>query len=277
MNLFLWTDSPDYEKHKPIVELIREIGFDGVEFPVETMSADSVKKFAGQCDGLGLGRTAVAVFQPSKYDPTSPDKGKREAAARVMDEWAAKAADLGCDLLSGPFFQGLGRLTGAPPTPDEWRWSLDTMREGCGRAVKRGVRVALEPLNRFEMYFVNTLADAKRFVKELDMPGVGLLGDTMHSNIEELDVAKAYFEALPELMHVHISESTRGTPGSGHGVPPELFRKLKEGGYDGYLTIEAFSGGVTPSMIPALCLWRNPEDGAEDIARKGYAFIKSHI
>jgi D-psicose/D-tagatose/L-ribulose 3-epimerase len=277
MNLFLWTDSPDFARHEPIVDLIGEIGFDGVEFPVEAMSAGSVKKFAGKCEALGLGRTAVAVFSPSKYDPASPDRSLRDAAVRALDEWGAKAADLGADLLSGPFFQGLGRFTGAPVTGDEWRWALDALRRGCEAANRRGVRVALEPLNRFEMYFANTLADAKRFVKELGAPNAGLLGDTMHSNIEELDVAEAYYDSLPELIHVHISESTRGTPGSGHGVPPALFRRLRDGGYDGYLTIEAFSGGVTPSMIGPLCLWRNPDDSAEEIARKGYRFIRENV
>jgi D-psicose/D-tagatose/L-ribulose 3-epimerase len=277
MNLFLWTDAPSFTEHERIVSLIGEIGFDGVEFPIEAMSADSVRKFANQCDSLKLGRTAVAVFNPSKYNPTSPDKALRDAAVRAMDEWSAKASDLGADLLSGPFFQGLGHFTGAPVTQDEWNRSLDTLREACELAAKRGIRVALEPLNRFEMYFANTLADAKKFVKEMDMPNVGLLGDTMHSNIEELDVAEAYYEALPELMHVHISESTRGTPGSGHGIPKELFRRLKDGGYGGWLMIEAFSGGATPSMIRTLCLWRNPPDSAEDIARKGYKFIHDNI
>ncbi|MDR0656355.1 MAG: sugar phosphate isomerase/epimerase [Treponema sp.] len=277
MNLFLWTDVPEYAKHENLIDLIGKIGFNGVEFPVESMSVDSIAKFAIKCDRLGLDRTAVAVFQPSKYDPVSPNKTLRQAAVRAIDEWSAKTADLGADLLSGPFFQGLGRFSGSPVNAEEWKWVLDTLHEACAAADKRGVRIALEPLNRFEMYFVNTLADAKRFVKELGLFNVGLLGDTMHSNIEELDLAQSYYEALPELIHVHISESTRGTPGSGHGVPQALFRKLKDGGYDGYLTIEAFSGGTTPSMIPALCLWRNPADSAEEIARKGYQFIFNSI
>ncbi|GHV76111.1 isomerase [Spirochaetia bacterium] len=277
MNLFLWTDAPEFGKHEGLIDLIGKIGFNGVEFPVEPMSGDSIGKFAKKCAALGLDRTAVAVLQPAKYDPASPDKALRQAAVKAIDEWSAKTIDLGANLLSGPFFQGLGRFSGAPVTAEEWKWSLDTLHEACTAAGKRGVKIALEPLNRFEMYFANTLGDAKRFVKELGLPNVGLLGDTMHSNIEELDVAQAYYDALPELIHVHISESTRGTPGSGHGVPPALFKKLKEGGYDGYLTIEAFSGGTTPSMIPALCLWRNPADSAEEIARKGYRFIHDSI
>ena len=275
MNLFLWTDAPEFSRHSARVEFIQRVGFDGVEFPVERMSASDIAKFSEQCDALGLGRTAVAVFDPSKYDPISPDKALRDASIRALDEFSAKARDIGADLLSGPFFQGLGRFSGAAATRDEWNRALDTLGEACTLAGRRGIRVALEPLNRFEMYFANTLSDAQRFVRELDLANVGILGDTMHSNIEELNVPQAYADAMPELMHVHISESTRGTPGSGHGVPPALFGALKAAGYDGYLTIEAFSGGTTPSMIPALCLWRNPDDNDEEIARKGYEFIRS--
>jgi D-psicose/D-tagatose/L-ribulose 3-epimerase len=277
MNLFLWTDAPEFSKHEGLVDLIKKIGFDSVEFPIESMGADSIGKFAKKCADLGLDRTAVAVFQPSKYDPASPDKSLRQASVKAIDEWSAKTVDLGADMLSGPFFQGLGRFTGVPATKEEWYWVLDTLHEACMAADRRGVKIALEPLNRFEMYFVNTLADAKRFVTELGLSNVGVLGDTMHSNIEELNLAQAYFDALPELMHVHISESTRGTPGSGHGVPPDLFKKLKKGGYSGRLTIEAFSGGTTPSMIPSLCLWRNPSDSAEEIAEKGFNFIQDSI
>lgn len=277
MNLFLWTDCLDFEKHRPLLPSLREIGFDGVEFPIEPIDANSIGRFATECDALGLERTCVAVFNPTKYDPASPDRQLRRAAVGAIDELSKKTVDIGADLLSGPFFQGLGRLTGARTTPDEWQWALDTLREGCQRATARGIRIALEPLNRFEMYFANTMADAQRFVRELDIPGVGLLGDTMHANIEELDVTRAYVDALPELMHVHISESTRGTPGSGHGVPDSLIPSLYQSGYDGWLTIEAFSGGATPSMIPALCLWRDPADSADEIARKGYKFISQAV
>jgi len=277
MNLYLWTDAPRFDLHRAKIEFIKQVGFDSVEFPVAFMSSRDIAAFAKQCDSLGLSRTCVSVFDPSKCDPISPDPALRDAAVRALDECSGKAADLGADLLAGPFFQGISRFSGAPPTDDEWNRALETLHEACSLAGRRGVRIALEPLNRFEIYFANTLAVAKRFARELGLPNVGVLGDTMHANIEELDVPRAFADAMPELIHVHISESTRGTPGSGHGVPPALFDALKKAGYDGTLTIEAFSGGATPSMIPALCLWRDHGDDAEAIAAKGFAFIRGHL
>jgi D-psicose/D-tagatose/L-ribulose 3-epimerase len=277
MNLFLWTDAVRYDEHRPLLDTIKGMGFDGVEFPVETMSAGDIEKFSAACDSLGLGRTAVAVFNPALYDPVSTDGSLRKAASRALGEWSEKAKMLGADLLSGPFFQGLGRFSGAPPTDEEWKRALETLHEGCSIAAANGIRVALEPLNRFEMYLANTIAEAKRFVLELGLENVGILGDTMHANIEELDVTGAYCGAMPHLFHVHISESNRGTPGSGHGVPEALIPGLKSAGYDGWLTIEAFHGGATPSMIPALCLWKSCEDTPEVMARKGLEFIRSKL
>ena len=277
MNLFLWTDAVQYDKHRPLLDLIKGMGFDGVEFPVETMSTGDIEKFSAACDSLGLGRTAVAVFNPALYDPISPDVSLRKASVRAIGEWSEKTKMLGADLLSGPFFQGLGRFSGSPPTDEEWKRALETLREGCSKAAANGVRVALEPLNRFEMYMANTIAEAKRFVLELNLPNVGILGDTMHANIEELDVTGAYCGAMPHLFHVHISESNRGTPGSGHGVPETLIPALKKAGYDGWLTIEAFHGGSTPSMIPALCLWKSCDDTPQEMARKGLDFIRSKL
>jgi len=277
MNLFLWTDSVCYRIHRPLLDLVKGMGFDGVEFPVETMSAKDIALFSTACDSLALGRTAVAVFNTALYNPVSPDESLRKASIRALGEWSRKAVDLGADLLAGPFFQGLGYFSGASPTEEEWKMALETLGEGCSIAAAEGIRIALEPLNRFEMYMVNTMAEAKRFVIELGLQNVGILGDTMHANIEELDVAEAFCGAMPHLFHVHISESNRGTPGSGHGVPEALLRGLKAAGYDGWLTIEAFHGGSTPSMIPALCLWRSCEDSPHEMARKGLEFIRSKI
>ena len=144
-------------------------------------------------------------------------------------------------------------------------------------AGKKGVDIALEPLNRFEMYFANTIKDTKRFVQELNLPNVGILGDTMHGNIEEYHIEESYPAAMPYLRHIHISESTRGTPGAGHAIPKNFFQKLKDAGYDQYLTIEAFTGGTTPSMIPSLHLWNDSEDPADVMCAKGYRFIREHL
>lgn len=277
MNLFLWTDCPVYEKHADIIRYIKKIGYDGVEFPVAFMTMEDIGKFRVLCEELGLERTAVCTMDPAVCDPISEDKSLREASLSCISEWCDKTLALGATLLSGPFFQGLGRNAGRRRTQEEWDMALDVLRRAFQIAADKGVTIALEPLNRFEMYFANTISDAKKFVIELGLPNVGILGDTMHGNIEEYHIEESYPGAMPYLKHIHISESTRGTPGAGHAIPDNFFQKLYEAGYDGYLTIEAFTGGTTPSMIPALHLWNDSEDSADVLCAKGYRFIRSHL
>lgn len=277
MNLFLWTDCPKYEEHADLIRYIKKTGFDGVEFPVAFMTYEDIRKFRELCEELGLERTAVATMDPAVCDPISDDEVLREASVQIISDWCDRTVALGATLLSGPFFQGLGRFSGERRTKEEWDRALDVLGRSCRIAAEKGVTIALEPLNRFEMYFANTIAEAKKFVEELNLPNVGILGDTMHGNIEEYHIEESYPAAMPYLKHVHISESTRGTPGSGHAIPKEFFQNLKNAGYEGYLTIEAFTGGTTPSMIPALHLWNDSDDTADELCAKGYRFIREGL
>jgi D-psicose/D-tagatose/L-ribulose 3-epimerase len=170
----------------------------------------------------------------------------------------------------------LGRFTGTAPTETEWQWATETIRKAAEHARQIGVRIAIEPLNRFEMYMVNTVSDGARFVKQVGMDNVGLLVDTHHGNIEELNVAEAWKEISQHIFHIHISENHRGIPGSGHAIPDSIFTAIKEMGYDDWVTIEAFNQAV-PGLIPRLHLWRSFAPQDSDIATKGLQFIKSHL
>ena len=136
-----------------------------------------------------------------------------------------------------------------------------------------GVGLALEPLNRFEMYFLNSAAHRARFANEVGIPGCGTLYDTFHADIEEKSVAKALEAAAGTLKHVHISENDRSTPGSGGVNQTETFRTIEAIGYDGWLTIEAF-GTAMPSLAATTKIWRRMYQDEEQLARDGPAFMK---
>jgi D-psicose/D-tagatose/L-ribulose 3-epimerase len=137
------------------------------------------------------------------------------------------------------------------------------------------IRLALEPLNRFEMYLLNTLAEGVRFCRQTGLPNVGLLADTHHSNIEEENPALAWQAAAPFIFQVHISENHRGIPGRGHAIPREIFRTLKQSGYDDWLTIEAFTPKVKP-LVPRLHVWREYFEREADVAVEGLRFIRQN-
>ena len=117
---------------------------------------------------------------------------------------------------------------------------MECYQEIGGTLASYGVTIALEPLNRFETYFLNTAADAVKLCDEIDHPNVGILFDTFHANIEEKHVADALRLTARHLKHVHSCENDRGIPGTGHVDWPGVFRVLRDIGYDDYLTIESF-------------------------------------
>lgn len=277
MNLLLWSDNANYKEHSHLLDFCKEVGFDGVEFNVGVVhDAEDCVKFGEHAKELGLDVTTVATFDPSVCNPISPDPAMRAKVFPEFKRCIDLSIALGSKLICGPLFQGLGYFSGARPTQQEWDWSIETMRPCFEYAQSKGITVAVEPINRFECYLLNTVADGVRYVKEINLDNVGLLVDTMHSNIEELDMAKSYREALPYIKHVHISENDRGVPGTGHACGKEIFEVFKEGGYDGYLTIEAFNLGA-PSLMGALHLWRTFAPSDDDLARDGCKYIRSML
>lgn len=273
MNLLLWTAHPTLQEHRALIEQLRTWGYDGVEFPIGQCSEAEVRDLASLCNDLGLARTGVQGFPAAIADPTSADPKLRQGAIDELKRGVDKSLILGTDLLAGPMFQAQGAPFVEPPSRADWQRSVEVIRLGAQYAAERKVRLALEPLYRFEMSLVNTLADASRFCVETEMPNVGLLADTHHSNIEETNVAAAWRGAARHIFHVHISENDRGVPGRGHAIGPEIFQTLVDIGYDDWLTIEAFSGNVKP-LIERFRLWRPYFESEAEVAIEGLRFVR---
>lgn len=277
MNLLLWSDNCNFAEHSRLLNYCKDCGFDGVEFNVGIVhDFEECRKFGALAKELGLEVTTVGTFDPSVCNPVSPDPELRAATIPEFKKFVDLTVALGGKLICGPLYQGLGYFSGARPTKQEWDWSIETMRTCFEYAREKGITVAVEPLNRFESYLVNTVEDGVRYVSEINLDNVGLLVDTMHSNIEELNVAEAYKAALPYIKHIHISENDRGIPGTGHACGKEIFDVFTDGGYDGYMTIEAFNLGA-PSLTGALHLWRTFAPSDDDLAKEGHDYIRSML
>jgi D-psicose/D-tagatose/L-ribulose 3-epimerase len=149
--------------------------------------------------------------------------------------------------------------------------ALQELGEVCARF---HVKLAVEPLNRFESYFLNTAADAVKLCDEVGHPNVGILYDTFHANIEEKDQGEALRSVARHLVHVHSCENDRGTPGSGHVEWGKVFSTLRELNYDGYLVIESF-GFAIKEIAAAACIWRDLAASPEAIAWDGIRFLRA--
>ncbi len=136
------------------------------------------------------------------------------------------------------------------------------------------MKIAVEAVNRFETYFVNTMHDLAAYLDDVDHPAIQGMYDTFHANIEEADPIAAIGEIRPHMIHVHISENDRGVPGRGHVPWAATFKALKKSGYDGWLTIEAFGRGL-PELAAATRVWRDFSEGPEAVYKEGFQTIRN--
>lgn len=274
MNLLLWTGDM-HEGMLPVLESLKEMGYDGVELPLFDMDIDKWTKWNGWLDDLGLARTAVTV-RGEEDNPISPDEAIRKKGVENNKKTLDCCQAVGAEALIGPYHSALGVFSGEGPTDDEKKWGADSMRQVAEHAQSVGVMLGIEYLNRFETYLLNSADDTVEFVKTVDHPNCRMMYDSFHANIEEKSIADAIRTAAPYTIHVHISENDRSTPGTGNVDWDANFKTLKEVNYDGWLMIEAF-GLALPELVAATKIWRRMYDSEEQLARDGLAFMKKQV
>jgi D-psicose/D-tagatose/L-ribulose 3-epimerase len=271
MNLLLWATHVT-EKHYPHLEKIKSTGFDGVEVPIFEGDDAHYRKLRTKLDELQLKTSTVAVATP-EASAISPDPAIRKAARERLQKIVRQSAILGADVLCGPFHQALGVFSGTGPTEEEFKHAAEVHRAVAEEAQREGVVLAIESLNRFECYFLNTMAATAAYVRRVDHPNFKALFDTFHANIEEENLPKAFSENAAEIAHVHVSNNDRGVPGRGHIDFRSVFRAIKSSGYDGWLTIEAF-GRALPELVEPTRVWRDFFKRPDDVVTEGYEFIR---
>ncbi|MDG2003548.1 MAG: sugar phosphate isomerase/epimerase, partial [Novosphingobium sp.] len=253
-----------------------QVGFDGVEVPVFDVSDEGHYRWlAGVLDDLGLERTVVALIPDEAHSPVSPVAAHRQGAEDHLRRVIDCSAVLGGQMLVGPWFQPLGVFTGEKPSEAELEHCAEVHRKIVPLAKAAGMGCALEPLNRFEAYLLNTCEQAVAYHQRVATEGFGILYDTFHANIEEKDVLAGLrdLHAAGAVSHIHISENDRGTPGRGHARIADTIVELQQLGYDGWLTIEAF-GRAVPELAAATRVWRDFFASPEDVYTEGFALIR---
>jgi len=272
-NLLLWT-SFVRDEHFPLLEKLAKAGFDGVEIPI--LEGDP-KHYRGVRDVLksnGLACTVVTNMPDAEHNPVSPAKKLRDNALDFMKRVIDCAQTLEAKILCGPFYQPVAVFSGAGPTAEEKARAADHARASAEYAEKAGITLAVEFLNRFEAYVLTTMDGVAEHVKAVGMPNFRAMFDTFHANIEEDDPVASIRRYSDIIVHVHISETNRGVPGRGHNDWPGIFRALRSGGYDNWLTIEAF-GRVIPAFAAATRIWRDLYESTDVVYTEGLRLIQA--
>jgi D-psicose/D-tagatose/L-ribulose 3-epimerase len=229
---------------------------------------------ARMLDDEGLRRTAMSVIPDPARNPMSPDPGVQRAGVDWLREMVDRAQALGAEVLGGPFTHPIGVFTGAPPTDAEWA-ALVAGQQAMADHAGPGLTIAIEPISRFECAALNTCAQAAALVAQVGRANYGYMIDTFHANIEERDIPAAVAATAGVLVHTHLSENDRGTPGRGHIDWAGLFAVLRQADYRGWLTFETF-GLFGPDLAAATRTWR-PLIGSEaEVIAESIALVRRH-
>lgn len=275
MNMLLWSTDVCGREYDETFAMLKDAGFDGVEVPIFDREVDKYGELGERLEALGLERIAVGA-RVADDNPISDDPAVRAEAIAATRANLDAAAAMGASIICGPLGAPLGVFSGVGPTGEEKARSVAFLQEVAPYAEERGVTIALEYLNRFEMYLTNTAADLAALVREVDRPSIRMMYDTYHAHLEEKDPRAALQDCRDVLVHVHLSENDRSTPGTGQVDWETTFAALGEIGYDGWVAIEAF-GDSLPDLAAATKIWRRMFDSEEQLARDGAAFIRSGL
>jgi D-psicose/D-tagatose/L-ribulose 3-epimerase len=270
-NALIWTTHFS-ERDFHLLDRLKEAGFDGIEIAVFRPSDIPADEIRHALDASGLECTVCAIL-PKPLSAISAEKRIREETQSHLRACVQVASQLGSQVMGGPIYAQIGDLPGRRRNQDEWLWAADAL-ENLGPILDEyQVQLAIEPLNRFETYFLNTIADAASLCELVRHPRVGILLDTFHSNIEEKDDRNAVRVAGKRLFHVHACENDRGIPGTGHVRFFEVLQALREIQYDGWITIESF-GYTHPELAAAAAIWRDLAPLPESVAFEGIKYLR---
>ncbi len=268
-NLLLWSSRLGPE-HLPILRLLKSLGYDGVEVPVFSGTPAEQVEIGRMVAGEGLISSMVATMKPGA-DPLSDDPTERAAGAEHHKWLVDCAVALQAKVICGPFHQPLAQFSGSGITAKEWDRMVESQTAMADYAGE--IRLAIEPVNRFECYALNTAAQAAHLAATVNRPNYGYLHDTFHANIEEKDPIAALKTHLPAITHFHVSENDRGTPGQGHAAILPALKVLKAANFPYWISVEAF-GFALPDIAAATKIWRPLFDSETQLVTDAIALIR---
>lgn len=215
------------------------LGYGGMELAIRTSKDVSAGQVNGLAEKYDLEVSMVTTGLARAEDGLSfsdMDERTRRRAVERLKEQIGFAAELKAPVLVGLI---LGQLDVEEKVRNhQVGWIVECCRECGAHANTYGVRVVVEPINRYETNFLNTIEQSVDFIRRVDLSNVGIMADTFHMNIEERDLSESLEKGAEYLKYVHLVDSNRLAPGFGHLDVKQIIQTLQKIGYDGFLSIE---------------------------------------
>jgi D-psicose/D-tagatose/L-ribulose 3-epimerase len=273
-NTWIWVSPPTDERLAALAPRLRDWGFDLIELPIESPGDWDPARTAELLNKLGLGATICVAMSPDR-DLTNDDPDVVASTQEYLRYCIDAEAALGGSVVAGPIYAPVGRtgLLEEHERAARLERLARNLKPVAEHAAERGVRLGLEPLNRFETNLINTAAQALEVIERLDLPACGIMLDTFHMNIEEKHPAAAIRAVGSHLVHFHACGTDRGTPGADHTDWTAISQALAAISYDGPVVIESFTS-ENQTIATAASIWRPLAASQDEIATQGLAFLR---
>lgn len=226
------------------IDRVARFGYDAIEVVGEPEQFDP-KRIKALASDAGIQVSSVCSLYTPDRDLVHPEADGRARAVQYVKDVAAWASELECaTIIVHPTANG--KTQRLATEADERRWAVEGIREAGEYAAPLGVSLSLECWNRYETYFLNCLEQAASLWQEVGLDNGGIQGDTFHMNLEEVSIDGAFRAHGRFLQHVHLADSNRAAPGSGHLDFRPILEALTEVGYDKYLSFELLPAFANP-------------------------------
>jgi sugar phosphate isomerase/epimerase len=213
-------------------------GYDGVELAIRDPRAVDAEELADRVAAHGLAVPAIGTGQAWGEEHLSysdPDPAVRRAAIERTKAHIPVAHRLDALIIIG-LLRGLVRP--GVSQAQALKWVTAALTECCAAAAESDVRIALEPINRYETTLVNNVAEGLALIDRVGADNLGLLFDTFHANIEEASIEESLLAAGSRLFHIHVADSNRWYPGAGHLDFAQILDVVARSGYGGFVSGE---------------------------------------
>ncbi|MEM7797930.1 MAG: sugar phosphate isomerase/epimerase family protein [Chloroflexota bacterium] len=274
VNTWVWISPTTTDQLKSYIPKVKEMGFDLIEFAIEDIGLIDYPRVADMLQTYEMDVAITAAMGPDR-DLIIEDEAIQKNGMAYLKHCIDACATLGGANLVGPMYSAVGRV---------WEQTSDSRKRDSDLLVKqlsdlaayagdKGVRLGVEPLNRFETSFLNTAAQTIEIIDRVDHPACKIMLDSFHMNVEEKSLGDAIRATGERLIHFHSCENDRGAPGSGNVNWDEVAAALKEIQFDGPVVIESFTNQVK-SIARAAAIWRPFESSQDALAENGVTFLK---
>lgn len=248
-----------YRGFEECIPKAAQLGFQGVELALKRADEINAPRLQRLLDNNGIEISSIStgqVYADGGLMLTEDDPSKRKEITSIFKDLIDLAEYFGKQI-------NIGRVRGKienRTVEDVEDLFVEVTRELCAYAQNKNVTLLLEPVNRYETDFINSVEEGVALIKKVGMPNLMIMADVFHMNIEDKTIINELVKNIRFINYIHLADSNRLAPGQGHIDFQGIFSKLLETGFDGWVSAE-----ILPKPTPDIA------------AKQAASFLLPHI